>query len=213
MSNDEPTDPNAPAEPPAEVEGTLEPAPLEPEAEANNERSGAKPEAPPPDYREIRIQTLERALADREATLHSYIRAHKKAEADFDAYKLRLERDRERELTAAKAKLVERLLEVADNLERTLVAAERGQGGGDGLVTGVAMAHRQFVERLTELGLERVDPTGKPFDPSSMEALGVVAVDDPAQNDRVALTMRVGYRLGDTELRPALVQVGRFFMS
>lgn len=180
-----------------------------PEAEAKpDEKSAQAP--PPPDYRELRIQTLERALAEREATLHSYIRAHKKAEADFEAYKQRLERDRERELVAARVKLVERLLDVDDNLERTIAAAKAGSGGAnEALVQGVELVHRQFVERLAELGLERTSPTGKPFDPTSMEALGVVAVDDPAKNDTVVVTMRSGYRIGDREIRPALVQVGR----
>jgi molecular chaperone GrpE len=168
------------------------------------------PRAPPPDYRELRIQTLERTLAEREATLHSYIRAHKKAEADFEAFRQRLERDRDRELVASRAKLVERLLDVDDNLERTLDAAKRGgQDALAALVQGVEMVHRQFVERLTELGLERVTPTGKPFDPTSMEALGVVPVSDSSQHDTVVMTLRAGYRLGDREIRPALVQVGK----
>lgn len=213
MSTNEPNEPNADQAgvQPGEAHAELVTEGDKPEAQAAPE-TGAdkKPEAPPPDYREIRIQTLERALAEREATLHSYIRAHKKAEADFEAYKQRLERDRERELVAEKAKFVERLLDVDDNLERTLSAAKKA-GGDPALLTGIEMVHRQFVERLTELGLERMDPTGQPFDPSSMEALGMVAVNDPAKNDTVVVTLRTGYRLGEREIRPALVQVGRFF--
>lgn len=221
MSTHEPNEQNAGATEATEVEATLEPAETTEGAQATEGTQGqqadgagepkARPEGPPPDYREIRIQTLERALADRETTLHSYIRAHKKAEAEFDAYKLRLERDRERELVASKAKFVERLLDVDDNLERTISAAKAGKGGIEAMVTGIEMVHRQFVERLGELGLERVDPIGQPFDPSSMEALGMVAVNDPVKNDTVVVTLRTGYRLGDKEIRPALVQVGRFF--
>jgi len=213
MSTHEPNEQNSGTNAAAEeVEATLEPTGAEAgEDSAQAGQKETRPEPPPPDYREIRIQTLERALADRETTLHSYIRAHKKAEQDFDAYKARLERDRERELVAAKAKFVERLLDVDDNLERTISAAKQGTGGLNALVTGLDMVHRQFVERLGELGLERVDPIGRPFDPNSMEALGVVAVNDPAKNDTVVLTMRTGYRLGEREIRPALVQVGRFY--
>lgn len=203
--------PNEPNEPvtEAEVEATVEPADKTDEAKAEGPKADGPKVEPPPDYREIRIQTLERALQDREATLHAYIRAHKKAQEEFDAYKARLERDRERELVAAKAKFVERLLDVDDNLERTIAAAKTS-GGNEAMITGLEMVHRQFVERLGELGLDRFDPTGKPFDPTSMEALGMVAVNDPSKNDTVVLTMRTGYRLGDREIRPALVQVGRF---
>jgi molecular chaperone GrpE len=188
------------------------------EAEANEASGEANEPAdkeekvvqPAPDLRDMRIQMLERALAERENTLHSYIRAHKKAEAEFEAFKQRLERDRGRELTLARAKLVERLLDLDDNLERTISAAKRGTAEAlPALVQGVEMVHKQFLERLGELGLERVDPTGKTFDPTSMEALGVVPVDDREKHDKVVATFRSGYRIGDQEIRPALVQVGR----
>jgi len=162
------------------------------------------------DPRNARIEMLERMLADRETTLQTYIRAHKKAEQDFEAYKGRLERDRQREVTAAKAKIVEKLLDVEDNLERTIDAAARA-ASIEVLTEGARLVHKMFRERLTELGLERVDPIGLPFDPASMEALGMLPVNDPAKDNTVAMTLRAGYRIGDTEIRPALVQVGKFF--
>lgn len=161
------------------------------------------------DPRSARIEMLERMLAEREATLQSYIRAHKKSEQDLEAFKGRLERDRERELMQAKAKIVEKLLDVEDNLERTIDAAARG-GTIEAFVEGARLVHRMFRERLGDLGLERVDPAGQPFDPASMEALGMVPVQDAAKDGTVVLTLRAGYRIGETEIRPALVQVGKF---
>lgn len=168
------------------------------------------PRTPPYDPRDARIRFLESQLVEKEATLHSYIRAHKKAEQEFEAFKARLLRDQEREVTLARGKVVEKMLDVDANLERTLEAAQRS-GAGDSLLEGLRLVHRQFVERLTELGLERIDPTGQPFDPTTMEALGVAPVTDPALDNIVMLTLRAGFRLGDRELRPALVQVGRVF--
>ncbi len=191
------------------------PEEVTPEVEATTEQAEAE-KAPEPekapqfvDPRQARIDMLERMLAEREATLHTYIKAHKKAEADFEAFKTRLERDRDREVGAARAKLVVKLLDVEDNLERTLDAAQR-TGSIEGLIEGVRMVHRMFRDRLGELGLERVDPVGQIFDPTSMEALGMVPVPNAAQDNTVVLTMRAGYRVGDQEIRPALVQVGRF---
>jgi len=190
-----------------EAAGAAETGGPEVEVEASGPEKVAQPA---PDLRDMRIQMLERALAERENTLHSYIRAHKKAEAEFEAFKQRLERDRDKELTLSRAKLVERLLDLDDNLERTIAAAKRGSVEAlPALVQGVEMVHKLFLERLGELGLERVDPTGKAFDPTSMEALGVVPVDDRDKHDKVVATFRSGYRLGDQEIRPALVQVGR----
>jgi molecular chaperone GrpE len=206
MNTEEPTiETNTPPETEQEVE-------VKPEAQSEAEpgQASEKVDKAPPDLRDMRIQMLERALSERETTLHSYIRAHKKAEADFEAFKQRLERDRDKELNLARIKLVERLLDVDDNLERTADAARRGTADSlPAIVKGVELVHKLFLERLIELGLERVDPIGKAFDPTSMEALGVVPVDDAARHDTVVATFRAGYRVGDQEIRPALVQVGR----
>lgn len=166
------------------------------------------PQAPRQDPRDLRIQHLELALQEREATLHAYIRAHKKAEAEFEASKERARRDQERELEAARGRVVEKMLEFDETFERTIKATERG-GTIESLLEGLRLVHRLFIERLAELGAERVDPVGQAFDPSTMEALGIVPVSDPRLDGRVALTLRAGYRVGDRELRPALVQVGR----
>ncbi len=180
----------------------------ESEPEAGKE-SEPRPEAPPPtDPRELRIRSLERQLAERDATLREYIRAHKKAEAEFEAFKARMRRDREDDLNAARGRLVERFLDVADNLERSLEATRAG-GSLESLRQGVEMVLRQFHQSLEEMGLERYEPTGEPFDPNTMEALGLVPVTDAAQDNRVVLTLKAGFRLGDREIRPALVQVGR----
>ncbi len=186
------------------VEATLEveeePAAEEPKAEA------APPKAADP--RELRIKFLEAQLVERESTLHAYIKAHKKAEAEFEAYKTRQARDKQRAIDQASGKVVARLLDVSDNLERTLQAAQQG-GSVEQLTDGVALVSKQFLERLSEMGLERFDPIGQPFDPTTMEALGLVPVSDPAQDNVVMVTLQVGFRLGDQELRPARVQVGK----
>lgn len=208
MSTPENQEPEVP-----EVEAEVVPTEVKAEGEVQvtEEKAPPKPEPPPPDLRDLRIQSLERALADREATLHSYIRAHKKQEAEFDAFRQRLERDREREVDATRGRVLEKLLDIDENLERTVAALDQPHATLEGLAAGARMIRKQFLERLNELGLERVDPVGCEFDPTWMEALGVVAVDDPSKDGKVAITLRAGYRHAERELRPALVQIGKFF--
>jgi molecular chaperone GrpE len=167
------------------------------------------PTPPPYDPREERIKGLTRALESSEAQLHDYIKAHKKAKAEWEAYRLRLRRDQEAQVEVARGKVVERFLDVADNLERSLEAAGADTATLASLRDGMGLIHRQFTQALEGLGLERHDPTGEAFDPNSMEALGVVPVTDPSQDGKVVSCIKAGFRLGDRELRPALVQVGR----
>ncbi len=117
-----------------------------------------------------------------------------------------MKRDRDDELERAKGKIVASLFDVADNLERSLSA------GGDAasLREGLQLVHRLFHQRLVEMGLQQYDPAGETFDPTSMEAIGMIPVQDAAQDNKVVNTLQTGYRIGNTELRPAIVQVGRF---
>ncbi len=206
-ANAEPATDDAAAAADVEVEVEVE---VDADAPADEQPADEPPPRPKPipDPREARIQTLERLLGEREATLHTYIKAHKKAEGEFEAFKARARRDLDREIVAAKGKVVERMLDVDENLERTIQAVEQG-GTVDSLIEGVRLVHRMFVERMAELGLERIDPIGQTFDPTSMEALGIVPVADPKQDNTVMMTMRAGFRMGEHEIRPALVQVGR----
>ena len=183
----------------------------EPSTEADEPSTEADEEPaplPPPDPRTLRIRLLERELAAREETLRDYIKAHKKAQSEFDVFKQRLLRDQEHEIAAARAKAVEPMLDVHDNLKRTLDAV-RGGGSFESLQDGVELVARQFIQTLEGMGLERHDPTGETFDPATMNALAVVPVTDPALVNKVVVTIQPGFRLGDREIRPALVQVGR----
>ena len=56
-----------------------------------------------------------------------------------------------------------------------------------------------------------MDPVGQPFDPHVHEAMVVVPVDDPAADGVVVGQWRAGYRIADRVLRPAQVQVGRYW--
>ena len=111
-------------------------------------------------------------------------------------------------MEAAQGRAVEVFLDVGDDMERSLAAARQG-GTVESLLEGLELVHRRFFRALEELGLKKHDPTGELFNPETMEAIGVIPVTDEAQDGKVVHTLRVGYRLGDRELRPAVVQVGR----
>ena len=111
---------------------------------------------------------------------------------------------------ATRGKVVERMLDVYDNLSRSLEAS-RTADTVDDLRAGIELVARDFLQRLEELGLERFDPIGQPFDPNCMEAMGVVPVAEDERNGKVVMTLKPGFRLKDREIRPAMVQVGRKF--
>jgi molecular chaperone GrpE len=101
------------------------------------------------------------------------------------------------------------LLPVADNLQRTLAAAERRapEAAEDAaLVEGVRAIERLLLQVFRRFGIERVDAQGRPFDPLLHEAMMEEVGGEPGTVVRV---LEDGYILNDRLLRPARVAVAR----
>ncbi|MDP6946511.1 MAG: nucleotide exchange factor GrpE, partial [Myxococcota bacterium] len=113
----------------------------------------APPAPPETDYRDRRIATLEAALDERERTLQEYIRAHRKAQNEFDFFKERMRANENSHKEAARGRVVERMLDVYDNLQRSLEAS-RTADTIDDLRAGIELVARDFLQRLEEMGLD-----------------------------------------------------------
>ncbi len=156
------------------------------------------------------VEELERRVAEAEARLAEYIRAYKeKTEVEWAQVRQRLEREAEREVDRRVRRIVADLLEVLDNLDRTLDSARQARSL-DALLEGVAMVRDQFLAKLQAQGLEPIEAQGKTFDPSEHEAAAMVSVSDPSLGGKVVDILRPGYRFQGSLLRPALVRVGHY---
>ncbi len=127
--------------------------------------------------------------------------------AELEDAKLRVHRDAERKLELYKGQILEKLLPVLDNLERSIAAAEARAPGP--WLEGIELVHAQFLAALTEFGLERRSAVGDRFDPRRHDAVAVIPVLDPALDGAVVAETEPGYYMGDRVIRPAKVQVGR----
>jgi molecular chaperone GrpE len=162
------------------------------------------------DRRPAYVEELEGRIKDSEERLQQTLSAHRRMQGEFEEVRARMERDFQGRVQEAKAEVFRRILDVADEMDRALEAAAGEEAGTAGsLAEGLQLIHRKLFEMLRSQGVERLELEGQPFNPEVAEALGVVAVDDPAQHDRVVHVLQAGYRLGDRTLRPARVQVGR----
>lgn len=164
------------------------------DAAPSNEATAAEPglaavPEPVPDARTERQAAL-RALRNLEAT------------------EARLERNARREADEMRAKLVQQLLPVLDNLDRTVHAAQ-SRHGDPAMIEGVRMVQLQLEGVLRGYGVERIEATGQRFDPAAHEAISTVPVGEPEQSGVVVQQLEPGYRFGDRLLRPAKVVVGK----
>ena len=129
--------------------------------------------------------------------------------ADFDNFKKRAAREKIEAAQYASFSLLQKLLPVLDNFEMALTAAQTAQGDKlASLQSGVAMIQQQLKSVLAETGLEEIDATGQPFDPTLHEA---VSHQESAgvPEDYVAQQLRKGYKFKERLLRAATVIVAK----
>ncbi|MFB6172439.1 MAG: nucleotide exchange factor GrpE [Haloarculaceae archaeon] len=125
----------------------------------------------------------------------------KRERADFQNYKKRQERRREELQQRATEDLVERLLDVRDNLQRALDQDEDAD-----IRDGVASTLDQFDRILASENVERIEPAaGDAVDPERHEVLTTVEADQPAGS--VVDLYRPGYEMAGRIIRPAQVTV------
>ena len=156
---------------------------------------------------------LEETVRVQAARIDELTRAYAALVEDNKAFRQRLEREKERVVEAERVQVAQTLLEALDALELAWNAS-LGAGGPDmpalrSLTEGVRLTLQGLAKRIGDLGAERIEVVGRPFDPRVAEAVDVVVVADPARDDMVVDEMRPGWRIGGKVLRPARVRVGR----
>ncbi len=127
--------------------------------------------------------------------------------ADAENFKKRLQREKEEQTRYANESLVRELLPVIDNLERALEHSEAGADQG-GLLEGLNMTLKGFLDTLTRFGCTPVEAAGKPFDPNFHEAVSQEESADHEPNT-VLRELQKGYMLKERLLRPAMVLVSK----
>jgi molecular chaperone GrpE len=135
-----------------------------------------------------------------------YLEDLRRLKAEFENYRKRVGKEQTRALEMAAAPTMAKLLEVLDEFELALMAADRSPDF-ERFVRGVEMVYAKLTDVLRSEGLERIDAEGKPFDPSRHEAL--LQSEDGEGEPYVADVLRTGYTLKGRVLRPAGVKVAR----
>ena len=140
--------------------------------------------------------------AENELLQTKYLRAL----ADLDNLRKRSIREREEAVNRTRSQLVEDLLPAIDAFKLGLNEASKVDPDGP-VFSGFNMAVNQLESIMAEYGLVTLDPTGEAFDPSLHDAIRHEESD--SEDGTVLQTIRLGFRLGETLLRPASVVVAK----
>jgi len=149
------------------------------------------------DHAQDRMKTMEEAQAE-------MVDQHRRLASDFAHFRSRASRDTQMAVEMAERKLLQEILQVLDNFERSLAASYPSI---DALRGGVELIHKQFLDTLRRLGVTVIDlKVGDPFDASHAEALTTISSADLPDHS-VANVFERGFLLRDHLLRPARVVV------
>ncbi len=129
--------------------------------------------------------------------------------ADFDNFKKRAAREKQDAVKYANQDLLQKLIPVLDNFDMALAATQTKEARApQSLQAGISMVYQLLKKVLHEAGLEEVDATGQPFDPSLHEAVSQQEAAEVPEG-HVFRQLRKGYKLRDRLLRPAGVIVAK----
>ena len=122
--------------------------------------------------------------------------------AEFDNYKKRTEREKLSVAEYAKANVIKTLLPILDNADR----AAGFEAGTEQYNKGIEMIVKELASLADKLGLKEIGVVGEEFNPEIHEAIMHIDDENLGENT-VAAVMQKGYKIGDTVIRPAMVQV------
>jgi molecular chaperone GrpE len=150
------------------------------------------------------MDALKSQLEDAKVKLAESVDGWKRAQAEFQNYKRRVERDNEMMRANMKGDIVKKILPVLDDLERAL----QNRPADEPWTNGIELIVRKFQTVLDGEGVKKIEAEGVEFNPNFHEAISNEPSED-VESGHVIAVVQNGYMLGDRVIRPALVRVAQ----
>jgi molecular chaperone GrpE len=125
-------------------------------------------------------------------------------QADFDNYRKRIEKERFEDSKRTTARVIEGLIPVIDGFEHALAAHREAEY--ENYRKGFELIYKQLLDNLAKLGVERIDPVGKSFDPHMHQAMDRTETTEH-EDGKILQVFQPGYVYNGRVLRPAMVRV------
>jgi molecular chaperone GrpE len=151
------------------------------------------------------IDALKAENAELRAQADEHLAGRQRALADYQNLRRRTEEEIEHARAAAADRLLRRIVDIADDFDRSVDHAP-AELAGDPWAEGIAAIDRKLRAALEAEGVVAIDALGTPFDPALHEAVASVPGSGRPEGEVVA-EMRRGYMVGDRVLRPSMVGV------
>lgn len=144
-------------------------------------------------------------LAAARKRIDELARAYQDGERDREAFKLRVQRERERMLDVERGQIALTLIEAVDELDLCLRVPD-----GSRLFDGVQLIRAKLLKKLEASQIERVELVGLTFDPELAEAVDMDVTPNPDEDGQITDVVVAAYRSKGRVIRPGRVKVARY---
>ena len=151
------------------------------------------------------IEEIEKMLQEVDQKKEEYFLGWQREKADFLNYKKQEFERLKGTLCIAKESVFEEIIPILDNFRLAEKAISEDDKNNKSVI-GLLMIKKQLEDALKALGLEEIESIGKPFDPSSHEAIEEV---ENGEAGIVTEEIEKGYYYNGKVLRPSKVKVGK----
>ncbi len=172
--------------------------------EKGQEKPGAENAGKTCTIPELELARLTQEARKAQENWDKYVRLH----ADIENTRKRWERERQELVRYANEGLLGDLLNISDDLERTLRLSEEKHEDFEAFMKGVEMIVAHLHDLLRKNGVKPMEAAGKRFDPHLHEALMTVEKSD-VPDHTVVEELQKGYLIDNHVLRTAKVKVSR----
>lgn len=154
------------------------------------------------EVQEVSIKSLQEEIEKLKAENEKYYEHLQRTVAEFDNYKKRVSKEKEKIYNLAVGDVITKFISVLDNLEK----ASTAESTDEKLKEGVTLIHKQMADLFTGLNVEKISTVKEEFNPDLHDA--VMHIEDKEFGDQeVVEELRSGYKMGDRVLRHAMVKV------
>jgi molecular chaperone GrpE len=150
-------------------------------------------------------ESLDDKMAKIEADLEDWKSAYARKNAEFQNFTKRKQNELEEFRKYASEKVILKVLEAVDNLERG-VAASVETKDFDALVKGVEMTLSQMHGIMNTEGVTPIEAVGKEYNPHLHQAV-MTENCETIDNDHIVMELQKGYKMKDRVIRPSMVKV------
>lgn len=148
---------------------------------------------------------LNEVIKKKDAELKELVEKMQRLAAEFDNFRKRTQKEKERLYIDAVADVVGDFLPVVDNLERAVISAEQDES--QGLREGIILILKQIADVLDKLGVKPIEAVGSCFDPEIHNAV-MHMEDDTLDCNIITEEFQKGYIYKDeVVIRHSMVKV------